>query len=311
MYSLKQPRPAPAPISYDTGRPNAAAPTARFPLHAWGQQAVNAFERVLGPSNNMATWTHLPTPAELETALDAIGDVDPHSLLLELYERQVARTAILMSLNAQLEHDVAELQQQVHRQAAFLHPQPPTVTPPHFPLHPAHHQDFIDPQLGHSPEGPRPRYNTRKNGVIVGVAPPYSGYPAKVPLAAYQNGYAPFYSQFRAQQYSPYGGPQNSADVHCESSQSKSTESPIQRHANGSQRTHSESSAAAADAVHDEDEDDRKLTASDEHSAKRAHETERDAGGSTEIVAAETDIIIEEPAQPDQPKKRGRPRKKL
>ncbi|KAK9238810.1 hypothetical protein V1525DRAFT_400092 [Lipomyces kononenkoae] len=307
MYSLKQqPRPVPASISYDAGRPNAAASTARFPLHAWGQQAVNAFERVLGPSNNMATWTHLPTPTELETALDEIRDVDPLSLLLELYERQVARTAIVMSLNAQLEQDVVELQQQLHRQAAFLHPQPPTAA--HFSLHPAHHQDFIDPQLGHSPEGPpRPRYSARKNGVIVGVQPPYNGYPAKVPLAAYQNGYAPYYSQFRAQQYSPYGGPQNSAEVNRETPQSKSTESPTQNRANGSEQTESESSANG---------DDQKLNTSDRpndeqnSAAKRPHETEPDEAGAPEI-AAETDIIIEEPAQPDHPKKRGRPRKKL
>ncbi|KAK9355555.1 hypothetical protein V1523DRAFT_405036 [Lipomyces doorenjongii] len=297
MYSLKQPRPAAATLSYDSGRPNAAVSAARFPLHAWGQQAVNAFERVLGPSNNMATWTHLPTPAELETALDEIRDVEPLNLLLELYERQVARTAILMSLNAQLENDVAELQQQLHRQAAFLQPPPQAA---HFPLH-AHQQDFIDPQLGNSPE--RPRYNARKNGVIVGVAPPYSGYPAKVPLAAYQNGYASYYSQFRAQQYSPYTGPPTSVDFHRERQQSQPSESPMQKRANGSERTESEPSADSDQTLH--------ATAREEEQrgAKRAlaqTEPEKEAPDN----ATEKDIIIEEPAQPDHPKKRGRPRKK-
>ncbi|KAK9362072.1 hypothetical protein V1504DRAFT_490651 [Lipomyces starkeyi] len=298
MYSLKQPRPAPASLSYDAGRPNAAVPAARFPLHAWGQQAVNAFERVLGPSNNMATWTHLPTPAELETALDEIRDVEPLNLLLELYERQVARTAILMSLNAQLENDVVELQQQLHRQAAFLQPPPQAA---HFPLHP-HQQDFIDPQLGNSPE--RPRYNARKSGVIVGVAPPYSGYPAKVPLAAYQNGYASYYSQFRAQQYSPYTGPPSSVDFRRETTQSQPSESPIQRRANGSERTESDPSADSDQTLQASAREDK------QRGAKRAHDqTEPDKRAPDN--AAERDIIIEEPAQPDHPKKRGRPRKKL
>ncbi|KAJ8102455.1 hypothetical protein POJ06DRAFT_235423 [Lipomyces tetrasporus] len=297
MYSLKQPRPAPASISYDAGRPNAATPAARFPLHVWGQQAVNAFERVLGPSNNMATWTHLPPPAELEAALDEIRDVEPLNLVLELYERQVARTAILMSLNAQLEHEVAELQQQLHRQAVFLQSPPQAA---HFQLYP-HQPDFIDPQLGTPPE--RPRYNARKNGVIVGVAPPYNGYPAKVPLTAYQNGYAAYYSQFRAQQYAPYNGPPpDTGDGRPEATPSHPSQSPTQRRADGSERTESEPSAA---------DDDKILHASAGDEESRGEKRTLDQTESGPNGATESDIIIEEPAQQDHPKKRGRPRKRL
>ncbi|KAK7204985.1 hypothetical protein BZA70DRAFT_167708 [Myxozyma melibiosi] len=111
----------PAPfLSYDCSRPVHAYATQNFPLRSWTAPAVAAMEHVLGPSNEYGSWTALPTPDDLEAGLVAVRRADPASadvvpvqLVLELLERQYARTVILVEANTQLQREIRSLQSQV------------------------------------------------------------------------------------------------------------------------------------------------------------------------------------------------------
>ncbi|KAK9479362.1 hypothetical protein V1514DRAFT_25943 [Lipomyces japonicus] len=190
-------------FSYDAGRPNSVEPSPRFPLHAWDRESVAAFERLLGPSNDMSKWTQLPSLKLLETTLDELAGVQPIQLILELFERQIARTSILMSINAQLQREVAELQEQLHHQTSFI-----TQLPPDLPFYSTIPNFYVQSQLSSSSIDYSSITDISSNGqtypskkrVIVGLVPPQlnGSYPPKATLSAYQNGYAAYCSRFRA-----------------------------------------------------------------------------------------------------------------
>ncbi|KAK9453843.1 hypothetical protein V1511DRAFT_447975, partial [Dipodascopsis uninucleata] len=182
-----------ASLSYDASRPNAMASSRRFQLHAWDQASVAAFERCLGPSNDMTRWAYLPTIDQMEKTLDEISGIEPVHLVLELLERQVARTSILMSVNAQLQRDLFDMQCQLQRQTSIF-------TPTALPV-----QLYGPPSSEIRGSWLTPTTDVMQvNGTIGDTTVPFQGYPPKAPFSAYQNGYASYYSQFRTQPYTPY-----------------------------------------------------------------------------------------------------------
>ncbi|KAK9461356.1 uncharacterized protein V1516DRAFT_675737 [Lipomyces oligophaga] len=208
-------------FSYDINRPNHTESTRNFPLHAWSHNAVVEFEKLLGPSNDMSTWTAMPTPQQLEDVLARIPELDPISILFELFERQVARTSILMTTIAQLQRDLTGARPgpptdgSSLSNASLQHPglvpvYIPSQTPPsyhQFPPYSIQTSSSIASGDASGDQGrlrfvndrqnraTRRRASSTKEGVIIRVE--YPGAPAKVPLNVFRHGYAPYYSSFR------------------------------------------------------------------------------------------------------------------
>ncbi|KAK9471093.1 uncharacterized protein V1510DRAFT_345429, partial [Dipodascopsis tothii] len=170
--------------SYDRARHGAAKGTKNIPLHVWSEEDSATFERVLGPSGNLALWTVLPSVELLQRCLDERPNLKPVHVALEMFERQVMRTNFLMKANERLQREVFELQQIAARPppTPMLGAMPALAAAP-APVAPAmvSAPAVLDAQNGH-------HYAS-------------NGFPPKIPMAAYQNGYAGYYTQFRTQPF--------------------------------------------------------------------------------------------------------------